>query len=260
MMLPHEGQARFAAALMNPALAVPSGLVGPDGRESARRFDVYRNNVVLGLIETLRESYPATARIVGDEFFRAMARSFVAARPPQSPIMLHYGAGFAEFIADFEPAASLPYLPDVARIERAWLESYHAADAAPLEASAFAALGQAQLPSLRLVLHPALRFAASPFPALTIWQMNVSGEPAEIDLTIPEECIIHRPAWEVEARQVPRGTATFMAALGEAQTVLNAAKAAWIAAPDFDLGAVLGGLVACGAFIGFEQGPDIEND
>jgi hypothetical protein len=48
-----------------------------------------------------------------------MARSYVALAPPSSPIMLDYGAGFPDFIGAFEPAKCLPYLQDVARIERA---------------------------------------------------------------------------------------------------------------------------------------------
>src|SRR3546814_5903028 len=68
------------------------------------------------------------SRIVGDEIFRAMARVYVASAPPHSPIMLDYGASFPDFIERFEPATTLPYLADVARIERAWIEAYHAAE------------------------------------------------------------------------------------------------------------------------------------
>src|SRR5262249_3240444 len=122
-----ERQRDFAEALLNAGGITPPGLVGPDGIASSRRFAVYRNNVVTSLIGTLKDNYRAVHRIVGSEFFGAMAAQFVTANLPQSPIMLDYGAGFAEFIARFEPAATLPYLPDVARIERAWIEAYHAA-------------------------------------------------------------------------------------------------------------------------------------
>src|SRR5215471_1982696 len=104
-------------ALLDATRATPQGLVGPDGLPSPRRFAVYRNNVVAGLIETLKENYPAVHRIVGDEFFRAMAGQFAIAHPPRSPIMLSYGTNFPEFIDRFEQAETLPYLGDVARIE-----------------------------------------------------------------------------------------------------------------------------------------------
>ena len=104
----------FSAALLNPAVAPPSGLVGPDGMPSPRRFAVYRNNVVVGLTEALKSNFPAVARIVGDAFFLAMARAYAAASPPVSPVLLAYGGNFPDFIAAFEPAADLTYLADVA--------------------------------------------------------------------------------------------------------------------------------------------------
>jgi hypothetical protein len=72
------------------------------------------------LTEALKDAFPAVHRIVGPEFFQAMARAYIVLEPPRSPILLDYGAGFPDFIGEFEPAAVLPYLADVARIERAW--------------------------------------------------------------------------------------------------------------------------------------------
>ena len=115
-----ERQRGFAAAILDPARPMPDGLVGPDGEPGPKRFAVYRNNVVVGLTETLKDAFPAVHRIVGADFFRAMARAYVMVEPPRSPILLDYGAGFPDFIRQFEPAAVLPYLADVARIERAW--------------------------------------------------------------------------------------------------------------------------------------------
>ena len=76
--------------------------------------------------------YPVTRRLVGDDFFRAMARAFVAAQKPRSPVLIHYGADFPAFVEAFEPAREIPYLTDVARLENAWVEAYHAAEAPAL--------------------------------------------------------------------------------------------------------------------------------
>src|SRR6266852_4282928 len=168
-----ERQRGFAAALLDAALPMPEGLVGPDGEPDPKRFAVYRNNVVAGLTEALKDAFPAVHRIVGPEFFQALARAYVVIEPPRSPILLDYGAGFPDFIGEFEPAAGLPYLADVARIERAWAEAYHAPEASPIDPGVFMAIAPDQLPSVRLALHPSLRILRSQFPALTIWKMNV---------------------------------------------------------------------------------------
>lgn len=243
----------FAIALLDPARPLPEGLVGPDGRPSLKRFNVYRNNVIAGLAATLKDAFPAVARIVGDEFFHVMGRIYVALDPPTSPIMLDYGRGFADFIETFEPAANLPYLADVARIERAWVEAYHSAEAEPIEARAFTAIKADDQPHLRVQLHPSLRIVRSPFPALTIWQMNVAdGQPVEVDISAGgEDILLLRPGADVEARALPPGAAAFIIALGKGRTMIDAMKHALEDSPRFDLPACLSGLMTARAFIAF---------
>src|SRR5438105_4199994 len=96
-----DRQRAFSAALIDRDRAVPRGLVGPDGEPSPRRFRVYRNNIVASLTEALSDMFPAVCRIVGEDFFRAMARTYLLANPPVSPILLGYGGSFADFIAGF---------------------------------------------------------------------------------------------------------------------------------------------------------------
>lgn len=242
-------QRQFAASILNPAVSVPISVLGPDGAGSDRRFSVYRNNVIIGLIDCLRASYPVVEQIVGADFFHAMCRQFVVVNPPTSPIMLHYGNGLAEFIENFSPCSSVPYLADVARLERAWLQSYHAADARPLAGSDLAELDEALLPKIILAIHPAIRCLTSRYPSHRIWQMNIDGQISPIELADEaEEILVCRPETEVSVHQVPRGTVTFLNALRSRETVERAALAAWSQNSAFELGKVLGGLIQCGAF------------
>ncbi|MFI4995880.1 MAG: putative DNA-binding domain-containing protein [Hyphomicrobiales bacterium] len=199
-------------------------------------------------------AFPAACRIVGVEFFRAMARAYVVSDPPSSPILLDYGAGFPDFIAGFEPAATLTYLPDVARIERAWTEAYHSLEAVPLEPAAFELIEADRLPQIRLQLHPSVRIVRSHLPALTIWRMNVDGGvPAPVDLAAGgEDVLIIRPATEVEARSMPAGGAEYLYALAEGKTATEAMRTAMRADDRFDLAANLIGLIGSGVFVGYD--------
>ena len=232
----------------------PDGLVGPDREPSTDRFAIYRNNVAVGLADALCDAFPAVRRIVGDEFFRAMARVHALREPPLSPILLDYGAKFPDFVAAFPPTASLPYLVDVARIERAWREAYHAAEAVPLGADAFVVLDRNRLPNLRLSLHPSLRLVRSRYPALTIWDMNCRDRaPGPVDLTRGEDALIVRPKAEVEARLFPPGGLDFVQALRNGKTVLNSATDAMSSCARFDTAANLFGLLETGAIIGLSN-------
>lgn len=190
-----EAQAAFAAAVLDPDRPVPPGLRAVGEPAGDDRFAVYRNNVMVGLTEGLRDAYPVVCRLVGDEFFRAMAAIFARSRPPRSPVMLEFGAGFAEFVAGFPPVAGLPYLADVARLERAWVEAYHAAEAdaavpAPIEGG--------------VSLHPATRLVRSPFPVFAIWEANRGDEePGPLELSGEgDNVLVNRPAAEVQACRV----------------------------------------------------------
>ena len=237
-------QQAFAGALLDAERALPDGVTAHTAAPPVRRFAVYRNNVVVSLVEALRARFPAVERIVGADFFAAMARVFATAHPPRSPLMTTYGDGFADFIAAFPPAGDLPYLADVARIEAARTRAYHAADAAPIEPARLTALAPHELERARLALHPSCETVRSAYPVVTIWAMNAgAAEPAEIADWRGEDALVARPCLDVTVRALPPGGAAFLAALAAGDTLPAAAAAATGADGGFDLVANLAGLI-----------------
>jgi hypothetical protein len=232
----------FAAALTDPALAAPAGLRQP----AQRRFDVHRNNRAAGLIDLLEAAFPVVRRLVGAEFFKAAARAYIDREPPRSPVLLLYGQAFGAFLDGFTPAAGVPYLGDVARLEWARLAAYHAADAEPLSIARLAAVPEAALPGLRVALHPSLQLLRSRFPVASLWAAT-SGAVAAVDMTRGEEVAVLRPLLAVEVRVLPPGGHPFIAALMAGTSLEAAAEAALAAAPGSDLAAHLRGLFALGA-------------
>ena len=241
--------AQFAAALLAPDRATPSAVTGPRDTAAHRRFNVYRNNVTVSLIEALATTYPAVQRITGPDFFRAMARAHVRATPPTSPLLFEYGRDFPAFIEGYEHARAMPWLADTARIERAWLDAYHAADATSLEAAALAQVAPERLTALRLAAHPAARVLRSEFAAVTIFSANRSEAPVpRIDGSVAEDALITRPDFDVIVRHLPPGGAVFASMLIAGQPLGAAAEAAFEESPDFDLATNIAGLIAAGAF------------
>src|SRR3546814_7707816 len=179
-----------------------------------------------------------------------MARVFAAATPPSSPVLLHYGAEFPDFIASFPPADSLPYLADVARIERAATEAYHECEAIPLILSALADVPPDRAPMLRFRLHPSLRLVRSPYPAFTIWRMNTAdGTPAPVNLSKAQDAMVLRPDAEVDVRQILPARYAFVTALGQGLMLSQAMEPALLPAGAFDLPATLWALFHLAAFL-----------
>jgi hypothetical protein len=150
--------AAFASALLDPTRATPVDVVGPRGKAAVKRYNVYRNNVTVSLIDALAGIYPAVQRITGVDFFRAMARFHIRATRPTSPLLFECGRDFPDFIESYEYAQDMLWLADIARIERAWLDAYHAADAPALHPDMLAGVPPNRLASWSL---PRIRQHAS---------------------------------------------------------------------------------------------------
>jgi hypothetical protein len=142
----------------------------------------------------------------------------------------------------------------VARIERAYLESYHAAEATCLDPNALAALAPERCADLCFLPHPSLRMVCSRLPALTIWRMNIAdGRPAPVDLSRAEDVLVVRPEAQVQVRALPPGGSAFLRALLGGRPLSAAAHTAALAcratgAPAFDLAMHLRGLLESRAF------------
>lgn len=252
-------QAAFAAALTDPARAVPEALTSHTGPRPAARFAVYRRNVVASLIQVLEGRFAIVRRLVGDEFFRGLARAYLDRELPASPVLIAYGANFADFIASFPPAAALPYLADVARLEWLQHEAYHAADAAAFDAEALAELLAGDIAATTLALHPALRLFASPFPVLSIWRTNTHDaevKPVGLDAG-PEAVLMLRPGIDVTLYRLPPGGYQFVAALVAGEPLGGATKRALEAAPKFTLVSTLASLIDDGGVVGYTRDPRI---
>jgi hypothetical protein len=240
---------------MRPDRETPPSVVGPRGKDAIKRYNVYRNNVTVSLIEALAANFPAVRRITGEEFFRAMARFHIRETPPNSPLLFEYGRDFPPFVARYEYAQDMPWLADVARLERAWLDAYHAADAEPLSPSALAAAPAERLADLVFTPHPAARIVRSRFAAVTILAANRSRDPFDkINAGEPEDGLITRPGFEVEVRRLAAGGAELLSALIAGETLGVAADAALRACPSFDIGAATAGMIEAGAMTSAEIG------
>jgi hypothetical protein len=247
--------AAFSPALLDPQSQPPTVVSGPNQKMALKRYNVYRNNVTVSLIDALAAIFPATQRITGVEFFRAMARFHVRATPPTSPLLFEYGRDFPGFIERYEYAQSMPWLADVARLERAWLDAYHAVDRETLTSEALASIPSDRLAAAVFVPHPATRIFRSDFAAVSIFVANRTEAPVgPIEASAPEDALITRPGLDVVVRRLPEGGAIFLTHLLLGEMLGEAAAAAFEASALFDLSANIAGMVEAGVFTATQYG------
>lgn len=249
-------QAAFAAALLDPGLPAIDGLRTWNGSDPARRFAVYRNNVVVSLVDALADTFPVVQELVGEAFFRAMARVFVLVNPPRGRLMAFYGAAFPDFVEAFPPAAGVPYLADVARLEYLRVRAYHAADASPLATGeiVFVLADPAALPSLRLTLDPSLHVLFSRFAVGSLWGAHQGVlSLAEVTPDISETVLILRCALDVEVLKIARADGAFVSALLEGRPLAHAVAATLEIDPSFSPAEVLALLLQKRLVLGFKH-------
>ncbi len=218
----------------------------PPQRE--RRLAVYRNNVRHALLSVLDAAFPVVRELIGAECFTAVALTFVARRPPRVPALYAFGGELPDFLADFQPLVELPWLADVTRLEWARNEALFAVDRDPLSSSQLATVPAAELPELRLGLHPSARLLESPWPIHAIWDAHQPGGGAleAVDLDRAEAVLIWRQGGAVRQRSPGPGESALLAAFALECPLAEAAETGAARDPNFDLSVALARLLADG--------------
>lgn len=245
--MPREGNSAFSAALLEPDAPVPQNIVDPEGCIAPKRFAVYRNNVTTSLTEAMGSTFVSVKNMVGENFFNQVARAFIRANPPKSPVLYEYGEGFDDMLAGIEQLKHLPFLPEIARADRAWLESFHAADSAILSPEEMGAIAPDELDGLRFVAHPAARLIRSDYPLHAIW---ISARDAKMPENAEgaQSILITRPDIEVRSMALDAAQTGFFASLIDGAPLGVAAEVAMSISDEFDLPGALGLVLQSGAF------------
>ena len=237
------GQTAFTTALLDPAIPAPAGLTNPFGGPAGKRFDVYRNNVAVSLTEALETGFPTVRKLVGDDFFKAMAGIYLRANPPSDPRLALYGTRFPGFLARFEPALHLRYLPDVARLDLGMRQSYHAADAAPFDTTG---LEPAAVLSLKPRLAPTTLILSSRHPVFAIWRYNTETGAPKPD-PVPQDVMIARKGFDPVPHLLPQGGLTLARALKGQLTLAEAMTRTLADHPTADIAALVTLMFTAGA-------------
>lgn len=226
----------------------PAGELSPQ-----RRLQVYRNNFFEIRIAALAAVYPVVERLVGSPFFRHAARAYIQLFPSRSADLRAFGDGWPQFLREYVPAASLPYLGDVAALEWAYHYAYHGSELPPLNATWLARLAPTDQAELQLRLQPSASVIRSPYPVLRIWQANQPDAPdADVAIHLHEGgamLLVVQRELEVEFRTLGHGEGLWLCALGDDFTLVEATQQALDRDPCFDVAAALSRHLADGLFV-----------
>jgi hypothetical protein len=236
------------ASAVGPALAL---LADRDARANAR-LRVYRNNAWANFHDSLESTYPVIARLVGDAYFRQLARGLQQRHPSRSGDLLWVGRNLPAYLAALHPDGEFQYLPDVARFEWLVQEALLAASHQPLARAKLAAAAEHH-DTLVFVPHPTVRFFESRFPVLRVWDSNVSHEDSErahIDLASgADRVLLLRPRLTLECHRLDSGECRLLRGLLAGERFAASIEESTQSDACFDATAALQRFVAMGAIV-----------
>lgn len=258
-----EIQAEFKARLLTHPQAADGGQSqrfvseideGDIGFEA--RFSVYADNLVNGLANILKDVYPLVTKLVGDDFMAHMARSYIKGHLPQSGNMNDYGAEFPDFIAGFEGASSLAYLPDMARFEWFKNEAYHAPDDVPLDVTSLMDLSDEEQERIVFTLRSSCRFLKTDWPVTAIAEFCERADAeSEPDFNLDQGGVylmIYRPVHQVELLVLNEASFVFMQHIALGKSLAEIFETFPDAFPHFDLAGFLQSHYGLQSFSGFK--------
>jgi hypothetical protein len=199
-------QQSLARCLVTGDAAEVFARVVDDGLSPRERLGIYRNTFLLTASRALKLTFPAVERLVGSEFFEGAAQTFVVECPPNRADLNVYGDEFPRFLERFAPAGTLPYLPDVARLEYAVSRALHAEDRPSLDPAELARLGEADQAQVRFAGHPSISTLEASVPVDAIWRSVLNQDDqamAAVDLSSgPVHLLVERPHDHVEVSRL----------------------------------------------------------
>jgi hypothetical protein len=241
--------ALLASQLDAPAGNVLTGIAGPDAAEC---LDIYRSTIHGALVKAMRLTYPAVKRLVGEAFFDWASALYALAHPATQADLNRYGQGFPGFLAGLPACATVPYLPDVARLDAAVAKALHADDAPVLLAHELVRFS-ASADRLSFDWHPAATLLASRFPVHAIWRAVLAGDDEALGCIEmegePEHLLVCRTADGPQVLVLAPGHWQFIDALFSGQPLGDAVAGSAIARQE--AGTWLAAHLAAGRIVGF---------
>jgi hypothetical protein len=249
----NETVAQFSAVIRRGASFAPGEIVSPH-YPTERGVGVYRNNYRGNLHDALAGAYPVVRQLVGEDFFRFLARCYVETHDSHSGNLHRYGGEMAQFLTDFDNTRHLAYLPDMARLEWAHHRAYFSDDTPAFDLARLAEVAPESYSALRWQLHPSCALLASPFPVGAIWRAHQqdSAMDFDIDLKRAEHLLIHRNRFGVQVEDIPADELYWLTCAQAGENMGAATEKTSTAFPGFNLGAALSRWLAAEVLADFD--------
>ncbi len=183
-------QANFIGTINDgPDRLDPALFAGPEDR-ILLGLKAHANTISHARLVALEETFPLTREQVGVAAFNQLSREYVETADARAADSNRIGQNFIGYLRDFPVHAVTVQL---AAIEWAWLESYHAADAVSMTLADLGGFDEATLLAMPVGIHPSAQAVKLVAPLASVLE--------ELAAQHPHSVLAIRP--DAEVRLVP---------------------------------------------------------
>ncbi len=230
-------QSRKALPKDRAASEHAESLITRYGRLSpAERLEIYREQFWLRHTSSLVEDFPGLSGILGQAAWSSLIEGYLEAHPPRSFTLRDLGLQLPEYV---EKQAALPnreLCADMARLERAHIEIFDAADSVPITPAALALVPDNAWEKAELVFQPALRLLELDYPVAALRRALIEAQRSGTRLPLPERephcLLLFRRDLQLFHEPLSRGAHALLAALTRRVPLVTACEQAQLAVPD----------------------------
>lgn len=201
-------------------------------------FSIYQHSVITHLKNALADVYPVLKRLLGEACFEGLARRYSHDYPSPSGNLHDFGEQFPLFLRSLAHLGAWPYLADIAQLEWAYHQIFHAAEQAPLALERLQAIAQTDYSNLRFKLHPASYLIESAYPIQAIWEANQADFSNETTIEVngnPVCLLVYRQDFIIYMQPLPTAEFAFLQQLMQGRSLTDAYAAACASLPEFNL-------------------------
>ncbi|WP_158967909.1 DNA-binding domain-containing protein [Paraglaciecola sp. L3A3] len=210
------------------------------------RLLIYRNTYFSACIDILKRKYPSCVNLLGEDYFKMLARQYSQKYIPKTSVLAEYGELMADFIGEHfrQQAPELEYAADLASLDLAWHECYFATDQVPPTDEVVSSWLE-DIESKRFALGASVRLLQNKSAVTEVWSMLKNGvltEPQVIEQQA-EYTILWRNSGQIFHRVLSLPEWTFISNIHLANTLIESAEAA-LTTGELDISSVFSQLIA----------------
>ncbi len=198
------------------------------GSGPARRLEVYGAGFPTRIFEALSEMYPSVKRVTGDAALFSLAGRYIAQYPSKDYSLSAVGRHLPEFLRSDPLTERLPFLPDLAILDRAAMEAFHAPIQEPVSPGTLSSIDPSKFGECRIRFQAGTCLLASHWPVATIRELREAPD-SEFIVKVednPERMIVWRSGYEAAVRKTDMAEFAALEKLLAGGTIWEALEAA----------------------------------